>query len=630
MARASMPQGTATVRRRSRWTRVACALALAMAACGDDGPHVRYRMVGLPRATGDGCAATELAPPVIAGATRARLTFRDETPAGPGPLRCDLVLPLGTPAPLVAVPRRGAHVALWVEYFDDAGNLLARGARRDVAIDDGETIAIEVAPTGDFACASVQATRARAFHSATLLPTGEVLLLGGVAGSLVDHGASFAPDDGAYALATAELYDPVARTSEPVTIPGLLPRAFHQTIVVGEDDAGVHLLVVGGEGVNADPTSAGNVVVTPGGSGAPPWQPAGIDPTRGRYGARGLPAELVTYDPRAHGFTRVELGETGPTARTEAAATAQAGPTGAVAIVGGRTANGAASALVEAVRADGLIGGTASGRLRVGATVTMLPTGDAIVVGGDLGPDPASVRAVDHLSALDGAPAIDTGPADTSASNRAFHAAAVLGGDHVVAIGGLHLGGSGVEDHGPADVVARVSNSSLALAAIDPAGMIATAYLDAASLHDGGVLAAGGARPAGACSRSIVCPASQALRVDPDGGGARVGAAGSLGLARYGHRVTRLADGTVLVTGGLVLDPADPERLRATSAVEQFEAHRAVDDPLADLMITRAAGDVARDAMGVAIAECGTLGGVPAPVDAAVDGVVDAEVDAAP
>ena len=58
---------------------------------------------------------------------------------------------------------------------------------------------------------------------------------------------------------TAELYDPVGGRSRAVAIPGLIPRAFHQTVVVSSDATSVRLLVTGGTGVNSDPTHAGNI-----------------------------------------------------------------------------------------------------------------------------------------------------------------------------------------------------------------------------------------------------------------------------------------------------------------------------------------------------------------------------------
>ena len=601
-------------------------LALAVAACGDAAPDVHYRLIGLPRATAAGCAAVAAAAPVVPGATRVRLTFRDQTATGVGGLRCDVVLPIGGATPTIAVPRRGDPVAIWAEYFDDAGTLLARGERHGVDLDGGDTVTVAAGPAGDYACAPVQPTVGRAFHSATALPTGEVLLLGGLTGTLGGDG-SFLPDDGAYAIAGAELYDPVTGTVTAVAIPGLLARAFHQAVVVGEDDRGVHILVVGGSGVANDPTSPGNVAALPGSGGAPPWRPAGVDIARGRYGARALPAEYLTYHPETRTFTRLEVGAAGPTLRLEAAVSPIAYPGGPVAVVGGRMANGNGTDLIEGVRpTDGSVAGTVGGRVRVGATVTMLPAGDAIVIGGDLAND-ATVRAVDHLTMLGGAPGLDAGPADTVATNRAYHAAAMLL-DHVIAIGGLRVGGTGVEDQGPGALAVRISNTTLAAVAIDTAAapVAALAYLDAITLQDGGVLAAGGATPGTACGRTILCPTTASLRLDPDGGTARVTAAGALGQARYGHRMVRLGDGTVLVTGGFVVDPADPLRLRATAAIEQFEAHRAADDPLAELMIPRAAGDVARDARGRPIAPCTRIG---AEVDAlTVDAALDAPIDA--
>lgn len=600
------------------WSILLCALA----ACGDPAADVHYRLVGLPRATATGCGAAS-APPAVTGATRVRLTFRDRDG---GPLRCDVVLPLPADAPpVVAVPERVRHAAMWVEYFDDAGALLARGAVADVALTGGGDAVIPIGPTGDYACAPTQATIARAFHSATRLPTGEVLLLGGLAGAPGGGGASFAPDDGAYAIAAPELYDPAAGTSRAVTIPGLLPRAFHTAHVLGQDADGVHLLVVGGHGVADDPVAAGNVAATPGGPGAPPWQPTRLDLARGRYGARALPAELLTYRPAAGTFTRVEVGA-GALVRTEAALGAVGD---SVAVVGGRLDSGAATPVLEAMGgATGEVLAMASGgRARVGATVTAVSATDAIVVGGDVGNDVMVVRAVEHVAGLPGQPTFTPGPVATSAVNRAYHAAALLG-DRVLAVGGLHLAPGGVEDQGPAALAVRISSTNFSASALDTGTAPAVAYPEALTLHDSGVLVAGGATP-GACARTLTCPASSSLRFEATAT-PTVAPAGALGRPRYGHRLTRLADDTVLVTGGFAVDPADAARLVTLATTERFEPHRAGDDPLADLLTaqgwTRTAGDVARDAGGAPVALCTRVG---APVDAAIDALVlDAPIDA--
>ncbi len=612
----------AAMSNRRAWTSgLVGALAAAMAAgCSGEAADVRYRLVGLPRATAAGCGDV-LAPPQIVGATRVRLTFRDRTETGPGPLRCDVVLPLVGDRPVVSVPRKREPVAMWVEYFDDAGLLLARGARPAVDLDDGATVTIAIGPTSDLTCAPTQAATARAFHSATALPTGEVLLLGGLAGAPGEPGRSFAPGDGAYAIAAPELYDPLSGRTRAVTIAGLLPRAFHQVAVIGADATTVRLLVFGGHGVDGDHAATGNVAMVQGGPGEPPWRPTAIDLALGRAGARSLPAELLIYDVAASTFTRTELAPSA-TARLE---TSGAGDASGVVLVGGRDSTGAASGLVEALSpVDGALLGMVSGRGRIGATVTMVSATEAIVVGGDVTGDPMMVTTAARITALGAMPAIAAGPIGAAAFNRAYHAAARLGDDQIAVVGGLTLGQAGVASSGPASTVARLDRANLGFSAVTTTGEPTLAYPDAVTLHDGGVLAVGGA--------SGLVGSTLALRLDPGAMDLPI-AAGSLGVGRHGHRLTRLFDDTILVTGGFVTDPADASRLAATAITERFEPHQATDDPLADLLPgsnwTRMAGEVAVDQAGAPVAPCGLLGATPdAAIDAAVPPIDAPDVDA--
>ena len=83
----------------------------------------------------------------------------------------------------------------------------------------------------------------RAFHSATALPGGEVLIYGGVETSVV-AGIS----DSMGVIDTVEMYDPAKATFQTVSVAGKGPiaRAFHQVAVLSATDTQVKLMVFGG------------------------------------------------------------------------------------------------------------------------------------------------------------------------------------------------------------------------------------------------------------------------------------------------------------------------------------------------------------------------------------------------
>ena len=596
--------------------------------CGGDElrPDVRWQIIGLLPVTGGAGPAPSTAPPEVAGATKVRLTFRDQVART---LRCDVVLPLGDDAPFVSVPMREAPVTMYVEYFDDAGTLLARGQRENVAIDGGATVQVHVQPTNAYACPLSTQGVARAFHSATPLPNGEVLLLGGLVGQPGGDAAAFAPTAGAYVSSAAEIYDPIERRFYPLTITGILPRAFHEVMVLGTDGAVIELLVVGGLGVAGDPAVVGNIAALPAGGTAAPWLPVGRDDAMMRAGTAALPAELLQYDPATRTVTRTEVAG-GPAPRIFGTATQPGAlPGSGLAVVGGTDVNGAdVTAHESVILADGTSGGAVGGQPRIGATVTALSATEALIWGGDRSAL-LNVRAGDRLSSLDAAPVLGAGPADTSARNRAFHAAARFGTGIAVA-GGLPVNGTSIIDAPFTPFLQLVDANTFATAAVAAPDATPTAYPAATALLGGDVLVSGGASP-GVCGSTLTCPSAQSLRLrrDANMGMPVVVATGAPGLARYGHRLTLLPDGTVLVSGGF--SPAsEADRIRALRDAELFAPHEATDDPIADLGYNRMPGDVARLG-GTPAAPCSLVGGEPVVDAAAVDAApeIDAiEIDA--
>ncbi|MBK9032798.1 MAG: hypothetical protein IPL61_16265 [Myxococcales bacterium] len=600
-----------------------CVAIVAAGGCGDGlRVDVDYEIVGLVPAVGGVCGAAPTAPPAAPGATRVRFTFRDHTATGPGPLRCDAVLPRGLTRPVLAVPRRGEPVDLWVEYFADDGALVARGERRDVDLTGG-TVTIPVGPSNGYACDPAQPSQPRAFHSATLLPTGEVLFLGGLVGAPGDAGAEFAPAAGAYVTSSAEIYDPASGRVSPIAIAGFTPRAFHQVVVLGTDPNGdVRLAVSGGLGVGGDASAAGNVAAIGGAAGEAPWQLVSADVALGRAGAQPVATELLVYVPTTRTINRSPI--TGATGATFAAAGAVDVEFGSPRIVGGGV--GAGGDALDVLHPSGELDVRLTGLPRVGASLVAATATTALWLGGEL----TGASLYDKIIQLDAVAALASGAAPPAAGlNRAFGAAVRLD-DEILYAGGLRILTGVLTDTTGAVPGVRIDVATDTATDLIAPELTGAAYPAAAQLPGHGGLVSGGAVAGDlACAGTLACVSGQSVRFDAAG---IASATGAPGLARYGHALTRLDNGIVLVSGGFTAG-ATAGTIRAVSTLEQFEPHLAADDPLADIGPVRAPGEVATMA-GVPIAPCTLVqgGGADAggPIDALdIDALdIDADIDA--
>jgi hypothetical protein len=212
----------------------------------------------------------------------------------------------------------------------------------------------------------------RAFHSATALPDGRVLLAGGC--------ADFDAGGCRMLLGSTTLYDPAADrfTDGP---PLLYPRYGHDAVLLGDGS----LLLVGGVGATA-----------------------------------GLPAEVL--DPtEARGFVA-------GTARGRAALL----PTGAVLIAGGDVAP-ASSAGLWLSSAEGELALAPLGDARVGATLTPLQDGTALLAGGTTPGNSAPLYLYNGHGAME--------PLSAALARRA-HSATLIDDGTVLLAGGLDDGGA--------------------------------------------------------------------------------------------------------------------------------------------------------------------------------------------
>ena len=232
---------------------------------------------------------------------------------------------------------------------------------------------------------------ARKSHTATLLPTGKVLVVGGTSINGISPSSY---------LASAKLYDPATGTWSPT---GSLttPRTFHTATLLPTGK----VLVVGGDNFND-----------------------------------GILASAELYDPATGIWS-----PTGPLTTARASQTATLLPTGKVLVVGGVNDNGdhLASAELYDPAANGGLGTWSSPdsltTARMYHTATLLPTGKVLVVGG----------TSDSFSTLASAELYDpaTGtwsPTGSLTTVRGFHTATLLDTGKVLVVGGDTGTGSGV------------------------------------------------------------------------------------------------------------------------------------------------------------------------------------------
>lgn len=535
----------------------------ALAGCGNEAPltTISYRLVGPPPLSAEGgCAVDEPAPgidvvPDAGGQApaRIRLTYRD---ADTGALVCDTDLLPDGGSPVVAVPR-GGPVDIAVEVFDTESKLLATGRARGVDLDGRTDVSIRVRPANAFSCAAARGGTPRAFHTATPLPGGRVLLAGGVTGGPEQNGRAVdLAGAGLFVTDSVELYDPVTETFTAVGVPGLIPRAMHEAHVFDSEDGLVHIALVGGVTASGDPAALPALVAGAGGLRLEPGASAAA-----------APVELLTYDPASGDITRERI-EDGPAPRLLAASARVSLADGdRLVMVGGWDAAplGEVDVIDPGAPAAGATTTTSAGRL--GATVTDLGDGRALIWGGHLA-EPIETRitgAGELLANLDSqnpttSPPLFLGSAEPTA--RAFHTAVRTDDGSILMMGGFDITDSGVAVN-PAAVFAQrlvvpgvstdvqVSNVALVGGGTpEPAG-----FVGAGSLAGGDVLVSGGNPAIGsqgctASSQGLVCALAAAYRYSTDDA-AFVPTGGALLMGRYGHRQTTLPDGTVLVTGGL-------------------------------------------------------------------------------
>ncbi len=575
---------------------VIIAVTMLAIACGDPAlvTSVSFRPLGPPAPIAGRCpqSAEPVSPFTDPNADLVRLTFRA---SGDNGFLCDIVLARDQGDQVIAIPSDSADlVDVYVELFSgDPGtaSLLASATQRNVAIDANRVVDVPMVYSNTFSCTYELAESSRAFHSATLLPNGEILIIGGVHPGSADGTVDLEGEGLLYASAEAEIFDPQLSRFRAISIPGLLPRALHRAVIVEGDGDQVTIALVGGL------TAAGDAAVTPILSNTP----GHLAMLSASPGAVGAPVEIITYDTTTSAIVSHIVGDQdGPARRVFASASDSCG--GHNVIAGGWSDWSEATPFADFEVVDGVTGhAVTSADLhanRFGATATCLADDSALIWGGHLDNDGGELidYAGELLSGLGSATpiAISLTYSGTQPSPRAFHSAARTG-DDILVIGGYRIAGNSATELEPVyGQLLTPSGANIDIINVPIVGggaPVAAGYLQAVTLNDGDVLISGGL-PSGderTCPGGLTCSLAAAYRFRATS--AEFEPTSGMIVSRYGHRTTTFAGG-VLVSGGLHGD----DSLRVISDAEVFGTAENADDPLSDLApaIERLPGDVAR------------------------------------
>jgi hypothetical protein len=625
-------------------------LALACSACADQkGPPIH--LVVARAATSDGrCFPGNMSDPLVpaSGVSHVRISVRKHGKDDlSGSFLCDRVLKVPGDQPNVTLHVAGQQsIDVYAEAFNQVvdgdsptvGNFrrVAVGSLLGVPLKSKTIPTVRMYPVEKFRCVDARMSEARAFHTATLLPNGKVLIIGGATASVSDPTQETLTAPLLALTGDAELYDPSTGTftkiSESTPPAG---RAFHQAALIDRSPTQYKILIVGGVKTTAPMMPA--LGPTNSGVGGPRLVP--FDTTQTIPAAlptRAAGAEILTLDLATNSATREPLPSIQP-----AAFAAEAPFPDGLAVAGGIdwTDPLDTTTYVQQIAAD-RAGDVRSGMTqapRLGATLTPITDDVALLWGGGTLPSTPVSELVTGLGA--GHTIASTSVGVPGAPLTQFHTATIFDTTNGASL--LVTGGFSVENGGNA-VQPPPASSAVRLVTVAPGGAISTAaatlgngfvsdsstctndmryrpagFESAIPLGRGRVLVTGGsptfvARGCNDCDGdgSLLCSIHQAALFTPPSTLSR--APEGMQVARAGHTTTLLADGNVLVLGGLsspvgggmVRVSADAEVYDPRTGVPPFDvtdpAGRDLDDPLLTdfdgLSIVRAPGGLAHAA----------------------------------
>jgi len=247
----------------------------ALGCSGEDNSRLNFYLVqqppagAAPQCSGSASTTTRLA----TNTYTLRLTFmrRDlaKSDIAPKKMRkkysivCDRVIKPGEALDFQVPTDKVDRLAMRLEAFQKSGTSgslsLAYSGQMERVDLSGAELNMLLRTVDQRSCADTMRSP-RAFHTATLLPNGQVLLLGGMVAEASGSGDKLHTDDTeeAYATAGAELYDPDSMSFTALDPGKAPPRAFHQAALLPSPAEGPwEVLVVGG----LTPATTGAAVV---------------------------------------------------------------------------------------------------------------------------------------------------------------------------------------------------------------------------------------------------------------------------------------------------------------------------------------------------------------------------------
>jgi hypothetical protein len=431
----------------------------------------------------------------------------------------------------------------------DNGSATWRGVRKGVEVVANEDAPIDIllSRVADLSCPRTPMLERRAFHTATRLPDGRVVIAGGArsdADASSTCGAGCTLLDGSGSI---EIYDPTTGRFETA---GTLqiPRMFHQATLL--DDGRVAF--------SGGTTEA--LVVPPDASNPFPIKP------------RLAPISLIeVYDPATESVVQSVDDPNGPRLFHAAALTSDGNLLLAGGIPSQPAVNDLGNALSDTTLCDGdsfaCVGGSPMNSRRAGHAAFRLDTGDVLIWGGSIDIESGGFRPEILRAGSSTFEMLDTGGFDANRFNLFFAAHSQYVGFRILSAGGLVRESDGTfraatvdkggVTRGAVYIFDAASGSSGALSAgpyvdevLDPLAIGSSMFLGSAAPLPGesrAVIAGGLSYPELQPRNTLDIYSEDPFQVAPITVG---GQPRTLREGRAGLVATGIGDGTVLLSGG--------------------------------------------------------------------------------